>query len=189
MVQGQLRERRVLGDGRHEWRVDLPQPFSSKELWLDTQTLHAYFDQARRVSAISAPARSTPELVPFQGFTPLVNNMTGWTCHHALVGTVVTIHTPPSFNQTTTGGSPTGSSTGAKKLPKVLENVTIEAAYVPLSHQGASDSNCQFWGRLHSDLSLSVIFPDLGTVVAASHYNDVERYSKRNNGGGSWMSL
>ena len=169
MVQGQLRERRVLADGRHEWRVDLPQPFSSNEMWLDTQTLRTLFDRARRTSAISAPARSTPKLVPFQGLTPLIGDSTGWTCRHALVGTVVSIHTPPSFNQAGV------CLAGTKKQPKVLVSATIEAAYISGPGQDVLGKNCQFWGRLHHDLSLSVIFPDLDTVIAASHYNDVER--------------
>ena len=179
IVQGCISERRVLADGRNEWRVQLPAPFVLRELWLDTQALHRLFEQAKRASSICAPVRSTPELVPVQGFVPLINQHTGWTCRHPLVGTVLTVHTSASFGASAMPPVVIGPAQKSKKQSKVLQNVTIEAAYAPSLEDQAAGAECQFWGRLHCDQSLSVIFPDLASVVAASHYNDVERHNKR----------
>ena len=67
----------------------------------------------------------------------------------------------------------------AKAGRKTLETLTVEAVYVPTSADTAAGAQCQFWGRLHSNLSLSILLPDLATLIAASHFNDVERHSKR----------
>jgi hypothetical protein len=169
IVQGVVAERRVLVDGRHEWRIQLPPPLNSRETWLDTQSLHCLFEQTRRASSISVPARSTPELTPLQGVVPLINGLTGWTCSHPLVGTVVAVHTNPSFG--TLPPAPDATLPKPKKSPKPSQNVTIEAAYIPSAQDKTAGAEDQFLGRLHSDLSLSVIFPNLSAVATTLSQN------------------
>ena len=46
---------------------------------------------------------------------------------------------------------------------------------------GANGAPEQYWGRIHGDLTLSLIFPDPQTLAEAAHVVDTDRLHQRNN--------
>ena len=107
IVQAQIVERRVDEAGLHQWRLLLPAPFSDRETWVDTQTLHRSFDEARRRNKIAAPTKKTPTVTPLLDFAPPFAENHRWTTNHPFVGLVTTAYLSSTVPVATQGPSTT----------------------------------------------------------------------------------
>ena len=170
-VQGRITEHVVTSQGEHNWRL-LPPPADDPPggIWVDTPALHRLFKVAHLSSRITQPARHSPSLHAISNFIPQINGSL-WTSHHCLVGLVASVYLESSA-QPTSPALPGSPKTRAHK--RKLFSVTIAAALTPPNPNAPT----QFWGRLHHDDSLSVIFPSLEALAEASHSNDIERRSR-----------
>ena len=168
-VQGRIAARRVTNCGFHEWRIQLPEPYDDVEHWIDTQQLHAFFSQAKK-HKISPPTKATPTLRALKGFIGPFWEDSNWTTKHDLVGLVVCVHLDHNI-------APMGTVTAdgpAPKSKKHIYSVTIEAAFVPDPGTGTLIAPTQFWGRLHDDLTTSVIFSSENQVIEGMFSHDSE---------------
>ncbi len=175
-VQAQIVERRIDPSGLHQWRLLLPAPYSDRETWVDTQTLHRSFDEARRRSKIAAPATKTPTLTPLLDFSPPFAENHRWTTNHPLVGLVTTAFLSSTIPPT----SPSPPNSPKKRRPKETHCLTVEAVYQPTSAETRAGAKPQFWARVHSNQRLSALFLDPASLAEASHASDVDRLSTRN---------
>ena len=167
-VQGTISDHVIDENGLHKWRL-LP-PSTTQDppngIWIDTNTLFTHFKQAQTQCNISQPTKMTPIIQPLKDFDPVKAN-SNWTSTHPFVGVVASAHPPLP---------PLPPDHRGRRQPKPpMYTVTIEAAF-PEILPGAPT---QFWGRLHHDQTLSVIFSNPQMLADASHSDDVERRARK----------
>jgi hypothetical protein len=168
-VQGLITERRVSG-GVHYFHLTFSGEHQSRDHWIDLSTLHRTFDTLKKESKISLPAKRLPELAPVWGYNPLAAE-TGWTTLSPLVGLTVAVRLAVDpFN------SAPLLEPNQKRQPKHIATVTIEAVL-----PGTSLSPEQYWGRIHGDLTYSIIFPNPQSLAEAAHVLNIERLHQRHN--------
>jgi len=172
-VQGQFVERRVTPAGVHEWRVQLPEPFQNREHWIDNEDVHKLFHSNKKKNKIGAPSKITPTLNALKGFTGPFFPDSNWTVKHELVGTTVNVFLKYPLSAADGEAAPSRKSNQKKRLSLV----TIEAAYIPNPGEISCGAAVQFWGRVHDDLSTSVVFLSEALVVEAMYSRDSITFS------------
>jgi len=167
-------ERVVLASGEHRWRLDLPpNPNRIAPTWISTSELFTCFAQAKE-AGISFPKKCLPILNPMKSPEPPCLEGEGWTSYHPLVHTNVVIHLSTStadWNAAKALARAEGKPPSRAARPQ--HTFTITAAFI------GSDGGRNFFAQSIDDQSISVIFPDDGSVAEAAHAYELGSRSAR----------
>ena len=171
-IQGTITNRKV-SNGLHSFLVSFPEEYRHLDHWIDLSTLHQTFDALKKEVKIGLPAVSHPELAPVRCFDPLSTG-SGWTVQSPLVG--LTVAARLDVNPFSSSAASHLKPLKGKREKKPIATATVEAVL-----PGADGAPEQYWGRIHGDLTLSLIFPDPQTLAEAAHVVDTDRLHQRNN--------
>jgi hypothetical protein len=162
--RAKVTNRAVSTTGTHLWLLQHLSPTTSHpDLWIDTEHLHNIMSQSKIRSKQNPPNKVIPHMNPTNNYYPSADE--GWTFIPAgIVGSRALVHLPPN-------STPSASPVRRKNTHRTPHLAIIEATL-----PGPTPAQHQFWGRIVTQPSISILFTSAQEAVdAVQSYEQASR--------------
>ena len=166
IVQGKISRRAVTEHGLYLWCIQIP----GEEVWIDNDALQTSIGRSKILSRIAPPKKRISDFPALTSFVP--SRSDGWHfTTNEVVGRAACVHLTPESEP------PRGTDSIRRRRgrKKPTHTVIIEAAF----RGPDGDRDTQYWARLQSDPTRSIIFTTPQLAVDAIHAQEALRASNR----------